>query len=121
MGTPNYSEMKLSKSKFVAGVQCLKRLYLQVHEPELAEEPDASDCAIMDQGQEVGLLAHGMFAGGVGVSYDEGLDEAIRTTRELVANRAVPAIFEGTFEYGGVLVRGFGWTSCNGVETVGGV
>ena len=32
--------IKLSKSKFVAGCQCLKRLYLQVHEPELAAEPD---------------------------------------------------------------------------------
>jgi hypothetical protein len=32
--------IKLSKSKFIAGCQCLKRLYLQVHEPELAAEPD---------------------------------------------------------------------------------
>ena len=36
------NKMKLSKSRFVAGVQCLKRLYWQVHEPELAAEPDAS-------------------------------------------------------------------------------
>ncbi len=28
--------MRISKSKFCAGVQCLKRLYLQVHQPELA-------------------------------------------------------------------------------------
>jgi hypothetical protein len=27
--------MKISKSKICAGVQCLKRLYLLVHEPEL--------------------------------------------------------------------------------------
>ena len=40
-----------------------------MHQPEMADEPDASDGAIMDQAQEVGLLAHGMFAGGVGVSY----------------------------------------------------
>jgi len=99
------TDVRISKSKFVAGVQCLKRLYWQVHQPELAVEPDASDCAIMEQSQEVGLLAHGMFPGGVGVSYDEGLDEAIRTTRELVANRDIPVIFEGTFEHGGVLVR----------------
>lgn len=31
-------QRQLSKSKFVAGVQCLKRLYLQVHLPELATE-----------------------------------------------------------------------------------
>ena len=34
-----------------------------------------------------------------------GLDQAIRATRELIANPDVPAIFEGTFEHGGVLVR----------------
>jgi hypothetical protein len=45
-----------------------------------------------------------MFPGGVEVR-NEGLDKAIRATRELTANREVPAIFEGTFEHGGVLVR----------------
>jgi predicted RecB family nuclease len=99
------ADVRISKSKFVAGVQCLKRLYWQVHQPELAAEPEAAVEAIMEQGQEVGLLAHQLFPGGVEVSYDDGLDEAIRTTRELVANPAVSAIFEGTFEHGGVLVR----------------
>src|ERR1017187_930497 len=59
--------MTISKSKFVAGAQCLKRLYLQVHQPELAAEPDASGSAIMEQGQEVGRLAHQLFPGGVKV------------------------------------------------------
>jgi Domain of unknown function(DUF2779) len=97
--------IRISKSKFVAGVQCLKRLYLQVHEPGLAAGPDASDQAIMEQGREVGLLARQMFPGGVEVDGSGGLDEAIRITRELMANTEVPAIFEGTFENGGVLVR----------------
>jgi hypothetical protein len=97
--------MRISKSKFVAGVQCLKRLYWQVHQPELATEPDAAVEAIMEQGQEVGLLAHQLFPGGVEVDGSGGLDEAIRTTQELMANREVPAIFEGTFEHDGVLVR----------------
>jgi len=35
----------------------------------------------------------------------EHLDDAVRITRELVSNAEVPAIFEATFEYGGVLVR----------------
>jgi len=30
------ASMKISKSRFVAGVQCLKRLYWQVHKPDLA-------------------------------------------------------------------------------------
>jgi predicted RecB family nuclease len=97
--------MRISKSKFMAGAQCLKRLYFQVHQPELAAEPGAASEAIMEQGREVGLLARQMFPGGIEVDGTGGLEQAIRTTRELVANREVPAIFEGTFENGGVLVR----------------
>jgi predicted RecB family nuclease len=97
--------MRISKSKFVAGVQCLKRLYLQVRQPELAAEPDAAAEAIIKQGREVGMLARQLFPGGVEVGSDGGLDQAIRATRELVANREVPAIFEGVFEHNGVLVR----------------
>ena len=51
------------------------------------------------------MLARQLFPGGVEVVSDGGLDQAIRATRELVANPEVPAIFEGTFENGGVLVR----------------
>src|SRR6266566_1708396 len=97
--------MKISKSKFVAGCQCLKRLYWQVHEPQLAAQPDAAVQAIIEQGREVGMLARQLFPGGVEVDGSAGLEQAIRTTRELVANREVPAIFEGAFEHGHVVVR----------------
>src|SRR5271163_2803764 len=96
--------MRISKSKFCAGVQCPKRLYLQVHSPELAEQPDAAAEAIIEQGHEVGMLARQLFPGGVEVC-ERSLDQAIRATRQLVANPEVPAIFEGVFENGGVLVR----------------
>jgi predicted RecB family nuclease len=96
--------IRLSKSKFVAGCQCLRRLYWQMHEPELAEEPGAAVEEIIEQGREVGMLARQMFPGGVEVQ-SARLDQAIRTTRELISNREVPAIFEGTFEHSGVLVR----------------
>jgi predicted RecB family nuclease len=98
------NRMKLSKSTFVAGCQCLKRLYWQVHEPQLAAQPDAAAEAIMQQGHDVGMLARRLFPGGVEVC-ERSLDQAIRATRELVANPEVPAIFEGVFEHGGVLVR----------------
>jgi len=96
--------VRISKSRFVAGVQCLKRLYWQVHEPELATRPDHAAEAIIQQGQEVGMLARRLFPGGVEVC-ERSLDQAIRTTRELVANPEIPAIFEGVFEHGGVLVK----------------
>src|ERR1700691_1162896 len=88
----------------MAGVQCLKRLYWQVHEPELGGVPDSAAVAIMEQGREVGKLARQLFAGGVEVRSGDP-EEAIRITRELVANPEVPAIFEAAFENGGVLVR----------------
>jgi predicted RecB family nuclease len=66
---------------------------------------DAADQAIIQQGHEVGMLARQLFPGGVEVHSDRGLDEAIRATRELVTNREIPAIFEGVFENGEVLVR----------------
>ena len=97
--------MRISKSKFVAGVQCLKRLYLQVHQPELATQPDAAAEAIIRQGQDVGMLARTLFPGGVEVDCSRGLADAIRTTRELVANPEVPAIFEAVFEHQNVLVK----------------
>jgi predicted RecB family nuclease len=98
--------MRLSKSRFVSGVICLKRLYWQVYEPELAAEPDESTQAIFDQGHEVGRLAQKLCPGGIEVEgSQEDLDQAIRQTKELMANREIPAIFEATFEEGGVLVR----------------
>lgn len=97
--------MKISKTKFVAGVQCLKRLYLLVHEPEMASQPDGSSETAIEQGREVGLLARQLFPGGVEASTSGGLHAAIHKTRELVANPDCPAIFEGTFEYNDVVVK----------------
>jgi hypothetical protein len=54
---------RLSKSRFLAGLQCLKRLYLQVHQPELASEIDEGQQAIFDQGHEVGDQARTGFPG----------------------------------------------------------
>jgi hypothetical protein len=39
--------IRISKSKFVVGCQCLKRLYWQIHQPELAAEPDAASEAVI--------------------------------------------------------------------------
>src|SRR5437899_11141365 len=91
-GNEQSHAVKISKSKFVAGVQCLKRLYLQVHQPELAAQPDAAGEAIIEQGREVGLLARQLFPGGVEVDGSNGLEPAIWATRELVGNPEVPAI-----------------------------
>ena len=62
---PATAPVRLSKSKFVAGVQCLKRLYLQIYQPELAGEIDDEQESRFEQGHEVGRLAQSSFPGGV--------------------------------------------------------
>ena len=51
-GYPN-----LSKSRFTAGLQCLKRLYLEYHRRELADPVSESQQDIFDTGTSVGELA----------------------------------------------------------------
>jgi predicted RecB family nuclease len=96
--------ISISKSRFMAGMQCLKRLYLLVHQPEFGRGKTGADFALMDQGRQVGKLAQRLFPGGIEVSTGDH-DEAIRITRELIANPDVPAIFEAGLEFDGVFVR----------------
>ena len=98
--TPTY---KISKSKFVAGMQCLKRLYLQVHRPELATD---TNHRIKEQGTEVGILARRAFPDGVLVdtpSYE--FERATQETARLMADPRVNVIFEAAFFADGVRVR----------------
>ncbi len=97
---------RLSKSRYLAGLQCHKRLYLDVHQPALATPPDASTQAILDMGREVGILAQQRFGGGVLVkSGFRQREAAISETAALLQDPSIPAIFEGAFEHDGVLVR----------------
>jgi len=102
---PAPAPVRLSKSKFIAGVQCLKRLYYQIHQPELAEQSDESKEARLEQGNEIGLLAQSRFPRGVFVAFDGGLGDAQAQTASLLDDSSVPAIFEATFQHQGVLVR----------------
>lgn len=94
----------LTKSRYLAGNQCLKRLWQQCHDRLPEEEVKAS--ASMVAGQEVGLVAHRLFPGGVLVEASpQELRQAAARTAELIADRAVPAIFEATLIAGRLLVR----------------
>lgn len=99
------SPYRLSKSKILSGLQCHKRLYLEVHHPELAEMDSAAEQR-MAAGTNVGEVAREQFPGGVLVDLaDSDFARAIRETGELLVRRPMPPVFEGTFSHGGVLVR----------------
>jgi hypothetical protein len=87
----------LSKSRFVAGWQCHKQLWLKVHEPKAPEL--AVDVVLQDrfdQGAEVGLLARGRFPGGVAMDLPHDDPARIALTRQALDSGA-PAVFEATF------------------------
>jgi hypothetical protein len=94
----------LTKSRYKAGLQCPRRLWLLVHEPPPYEEPAPG--TPLDIGQEIGRRAHLLFPGGVEVTEEPWQHpQAIAHTAALMADAAVPAIFEAAFEYDGIRIR----------------
>lgn len=96
----------LSKSKYLAGLQCPKRLWLGCHTPDLAPPAGASLHALLEMGAEVGRHARDLFPGGVLIdqeAWEHG--EAVARTHDLLANPAIPAVFEAAFEHAGVRIR----------------
>jgi hypothetical protein len=99
--------INLSKSRIMAGLQCSKRLYLQVYNPELAGELDDTSAAVIEQGEQIGRLARTMFPGGllIDTGEDLDLDKAMELTAAAVATDHIPAVFEATFQHDGILIR----------------
>jgi len=96
---------RLSKSRFQAGLQCPKYLWLQCRAPQLADPVSEAKQAIFDQGHKVGGLARRLFPGGVLVEEDyTQTDQAMQTTQRLIAD-GVACLYEAAFRYDGVLVR----------------
>ena len=94
----------LTKSRYAAGLQCLLRLWLNVHESAARDEPELGSAD--DIGLEIGRRAHLLFPGGVAVE-ETPWEHAAAVTRTaaLMADRSVPAIFEAAVEHAGVRVR----------------
>jgi len=96
----------LSKSRFGAGLQCPKRLFLQCYSRELAEPPNVSQRAVMDTGMAIGRLARKGFPGGrlIEEAYYEHA-AAMTTTLEAIADPSVPAVYEAAFTFDDVRIR----------------
>ena len=96
--------LNLTKSRFVAGWQCHKLLWLRVHEadaPELQVDVVLQDR--FDQGAEVGALAREHFPGGVLIDLPHNDPRRPDATRQALDSDA-PAVFEATFIGGRVYV-----------------
>lgn len=95
---------RLSKSRIAAFLQCPKRLWLEVHRPELLEVTPAMEAAFA-VGHQVGELARAEYPRGVLVGHENNLAAALHETRGLFARARRSPVFEATFQHAGVLVR----------------
>ncbi len=97
---------KLSKSSFAAGLQCLKRLYLEAFHRELATPPDEAQQAVFDAGTRIGELARDLYPGGTLLPQDYlHINDAIAQTGKVLAGPPVPAVYEGGFHFDDIRVR----------------
>ena len=97
---------RLSKSRFLSGLQCHKRLHLECYASDLIPATDPFTQSVFDTGTAVGALARERFPGGLLVDEDHlHHDEAGERTRRALADPTVPAIYEGAFTWNDVRIR----------------
>ena len=97
---------KLSKSRFMAGLQCHKRLYLECFHPDLADPVDVGQQAILDAGTRVGELARNLYADGLHISepYIQH-EDAVISTEAALSDKSVPSTYEAAFLYDDIRIR----------------
>jgi hypothetical protein len=94
----------LTKSRYLAGLQCPLRLWLIVNEPPPFEAPAPG--SPMAVGYEIGVKAQILFPGGVLVAEEPWQhSEAVARTAALMDDATVPAIFEAAFQYDEIRIR----------------
>ena len=98
---------RLSKSRIMSSLQCLKRVHLEINHPELARFSKSTEAAFA-LGHEVGDVAVQLYGGdgGVYIEYSGGsLNKALRETEQLMSSMFRTEIFEATLQHEDVLVR----------------
>jgi len=90
--------VRLSKSRFTSGLQCHKKLWWEVHEPDALElQPDKVLQDLFDQGRQVGAVARTRYPGGVLIDLPHHAGPARVAATEQALDAGAPAIFEATF------------------------
>ena len=101
----NGSDIYLSKTLFIKGLQCHKSLYLHKYRPELKDALTKETERLFSSGHEVGKLAQNLFPGGIEVPY-EGLShfEQLEMTQSLI-KEGRDTLYEAAFCHDGVFVK----------------
>lgn len=94
----------LSKSKIISGLQCLKRLWLKVHRPELAKYSEKA-ALFLQAGNDAHKAYRQLVPNGILVEHVDDLHAALEQTRITLRESPGDPILEGAFQHNGVLVR----------------
>jgi predicted RecB family nuclease len=94
----SYRKKRLSKSDYLAGLQCTKHLWLRINEPDSVElEPDDNLEALFEQGREIGTLARTYIPGGTLIDFPYyAVDDKLRATRTSM-DQGCDVIYEAAF------------------------
>ena len=105
MSVTPQSNLYLSKSLYMTGLQCHKALWLHKYQPELKDEQSPKQESIFDFGAEMGRHAQELFPGGVLIPYgDLSHSQQLAITQDAISNGA-STIYEGTFCYDDIFVK----------------
>ena len=110
----------LSKSRFLAGLQCRLRLWYQCYQPQLACEISPGKQALFNTGHNVGKVATRLYPGGILIK--EGYrrhDQAVRTTAAFMQDVQVPWIAFKILAAGAIPAEdGFEYAFASGADFV---
>ena len=93
----------LTKSRYLSWLQCPKRLWLEVHQPDLQADLSLAQQRIIQQGTEVGAFARTYFPGGVLIDSSDRQQAIIQTQAAILGD--VPYIFEAAFQWESLYIK----------------
>lgn len=96
--------MRLSKSKLLSYRQCPKRLWLEVHRPELVVFDEATKQRFAT-GHEVGEVARQIYGDGDLIETGRDMNLAVQQTKVCLEQDSDRPIYEATFRHESVLIR----------------
>ena len=97
---------QLSKSRFLSGLQCKKRLYLECYHYNDRDPVSSSQKVIMESGTKIGELAQTYFPDGRLIEEDHlSHDKAVDSTRQLLTDTNIPSLYEAAFTFDDIKIR----------------
>lgn len=99
------SNLYLSKSLYIRGLQCRKSLYLHKFHPELKDEVSEEQEQVYQIGYDVGSYAKKLFPEGIEISYEDysPSEQVEMTSGEIL--KGTRTIYEAAFSYDDIFIK----------------